>query len=46
MKKTPVRKSDTRTMLLDAAKKMLRRGGYSGLSTRDVAVEAVDLFPE
>src|SRR5471032_1460400 len=40
MKKTSAKKSDTRTMLLDAAKKMLRRGGYSGLSTRDVAVEA------
>jgi AcrR family transcriptional regulator len=40
MKKAPARKSDTRTLLLDAAKKMLRREGYSGLSTRDVAVAA------
>ncbi len=40
MKKAPARKSDTRTLLLDAAKKALRREGYSGLATRDVALEA------
>ena len=30
----------TRTMLLEAAKKVLRQNGYSGLSTRDVAAAA------
>ena len=30
----------TRTTLLEAAKKVLRRNGYSGLSTRDVAAAA------
>src|SRR6188508_1806915 len=30
----------TRTTLLEAAKKVLRQNGYSGLSTRDVAAAA------
>jgi AcrR family transcriptional regulator len=31
------RKAETGTLLLEAAKKVLRQNGYSGLSTRDVA---------
>jgi AcrR family transcriptional regulator len=34
------KKIETSTMLLEAAKKILRQKGYSGLSTRDVAAEA------
>jgi AcrR family transcriptional regulator len=34
------KKADTNTALLEAAKKMLHRNGYAGLSTRDVATEA------
>jgi AcrR family transcriptional regulator len=34
------RKPDTRTALLEAAKKVLRQSGYAGLSTRDVAAAA------
>src|SRR4051794_9415640 len=34
------KKTDTSIVLLEAAKKMLRQKGYSGLSTRDVAAEA------
>jgi AcrR family transcriptional regulator len=34
------KKPETGTSLLEAAKKVLRRNGYSGLSTRDVAAEA------
>jgi AcrR family transcriptional regulator len=34
------RKPETSIELLEAAKKMLRQKGYSGLSTRDVAAEA------
>ena len=33
-------KSETKPALLDAAKKILRQNGYSGLSTRDVATAA------
>jgi AcrR family transcriptional regulator len=37
----PIRKVDTtRQAILDAAKRILREQGYSGLSTRDVAVAA------
>jgi AcrR family transcriptional regulator len=34
------RKAETSTTLLEAAKKVLRQNGYSGLSTRDVAAAA------
>jgi AcrR family transcriptional regulator len=34
------KKPETRVMLLEAAKKVLRQNGYSGLSTRDVATAA------
>jgi AcrR family transcriptional regulator len=34
------KKAETSTMLLEAAKKVLRQHGYSGLSTRDVAAAA------
>ena len=34
------RKSETGTVLLEAAKKILRQNGYAGLSTRDVAAAA------
>ena len=40
MTRALVRKAETSNMLLDAAKKMLRQKGYSGLSTRDVAAAA------
>lgn len=40
MKQATARKAETGASLLDAAKKMLRQKGYSGLSTRDVAAEA------
>jgi AcrR family transcriptional regulator len=33
-------KADTRTLVLEAAKKVLRQSGYSKLSTRDVAAAA------
>lgn len=33
-------KTDTRTLILEAAKKVLRQSGYSKLSTRDVAAAA------
>jgi AcrR family transcriptional regulator len=34
------KKAETSTTLLEAAKKVLRQKGYSGVSTRDVATEA------
>ncbi len=34
------KKPDTRILLLEAAKKVLRQSGHAGLSTRDVATEA------
>jgi len=34
------KKTETSTTLLEAAKKVLRQKGYSGLSTRDVAAAA------
>src|SRR5436190_19557238 len=34
------RKPETSTILLEAAKKVLRQNGYAGLSTRDVAAAA------
>jgi AcrR family transcriptional regulator len=40
MSRASVKKADTSTTLLEAAKKMLRQNGYSGLSTRDVAAAA------
>lgn len=40
MKQATARKAETAPALLEAAKKMLRQKGYSGLSTRDVAAEA------
>lgn len=40
MKQATAKKAETGVALLDAAKKMLRQKGYSGLSTRDVATEA------
>jgi AcrR family transcriptional regulator len=40
MPRTLGKKVETSTMLLEAAKKVLRQNGYSGLSTRDVAAAA------
>ena len=40
MKTASKKKADTNVALLEAAKKMLHRNGYAGLSTRDVATEA------
>lgn len=40
MARVLAKKTDTHTALLEAAKKVLRRSGYSGLSTRDVAAAA------
>ena len=40
MARAAVRKVETSTTLIEAAKTVLRRNGYAGLSTRDVAAEA------
>jgi AcrR family transcriptional regulator len=40
MVRTSAKKAETSTTLLEAAKKVLRQNGYSGLSTRDVAAAA------
>ena len=40
MRRALAKKAETSTTLLEAAKKVLRRNGYSGLSTRDVAEAA------
>ena len=40
MARAAVRKVETSTTLIEAAKSVLRRNGYAGLSTRDVAAEA------
>ncbi len=40
MKIQPRKKADTNIVLLEAAKTVLHRNGYAGLSTRDVAAEA------
>ena len=40
MGRTLAKKAETSTTLLEAAKKVLRQNGYSGLSTRDVAAAA------
>jgi AcrR family transcriptional regulator len=40
MTRAVMKKPETSTTLLEAAKKVLRRNGYSGLSTRDVAAAA------
>ena len=40
MARTLAKKPETGTTLLEAAKKVLRQNGYSGLSTRDVAAAA------
>ncbi len=40
MARTAAKKAETSTTLLEAAKKVLRQNGYSGLSTRDVAAAA------
>jgi AcrR family transcriptional regulator len=40
MARASAKKVETGTTLLEAAKKMLRQSGYSGLSTRDVAAAA------
>lgn len=40
MARVSAKKLETGTSLLEAAKKVLRRNGYAGLSTRDVAAEA------
>lgn len=40
MARAAVKKVETSTTLLEAAKTVLRRNGYAGLSTRDVAAEA------
>ena len=40
MARAAVKKMETSTSLLEAAKKVLRQNGYAGLSTRDVAAEA------
>jgi AcrR family transcriptional regulator len=40
MARAAVKKVETSTTLLEAAKTVLRRNGYAGLATRDVAAEA------
>ncbi|KRR12447.1 TetR/AcrR family transcriptional regulator [Bradyrhizobium valentinum] len=40
MARAAVKKIETSTSLLEAAKRVLRRAGYAGLSTREVAAEA------
>lgn len=40
MARIKAKASETRTLLLEAAKKALRQKGYAGLSTRDVAAAA------
>ena len=40
MARVLAKKAETSTSLLEAAKKVLRQNGYSGLSTRDVAAAA------
>jgi AcrR family transcriptional regulator len=40
MAREALKKPETATALLEAAKKVLRQNGYSGLSTRDVAAAA------
>ncbi len=40
MARAAAKKAETSTTLLEAAKKVLRQNGYSGLSTRDVAAAA------
>jgi AcrR family transcriptional regulator len=40
MSRALAKKAETSTCLLEAAKKVLRQRGHSGLSTRDVAAEA------
>ena len=40
MAKSQTKKPDARKSLLDAAKKVLRRDGYAGFSTREVAEQA------
>ena len=40
MAKAQTKKTDVRKALLEAAKKVLRRDGYAGLSTREVAEQA------
>jgi AcrR family transcriptional regulator len=40
MARAAVKKIETSTNLLEAAKTVLRKNGYAGLSTRDVATEA------
>src|SRR5262249_8373624 len=40
MATTTAKRAETGTTLLEAAKKVLRQNGYSGLSTRDVAAAA------
>ncbi|MBL8689857.1 MAG: TetR/AcrR family transcriptional regulator [Rhodospirillaceae bacterium] len=40
MARASAKKPETGASLLEAAKKVLRRNGYAGLSTRDVAAEA------
>jgi AcrR family transcriptional regulator len=40
MARAAVRRVETSTTLLEAAKKILRQNGYAGLSTRDVATAA------
>lgn len=40
MAKAQTKKPDTRKALLEAAKKVLRRDGYAGFSTREVAEQA------
>src|ERR1700742_4297697 len=40
MARAAVKKIEANTALLEAAKTVLRRHGYAGLSTRDVAAEA------
>lgn len=40
MARVPAEKTETSTMLLEAAKKVLRQNGHAGLSTRDVAAAA------
>ena len=40
MARATAKKPDTGVALLEAAKKVLRQSGYSGLSTRDVAAAA------
>ena len=46
MARAAVKKVETSTSLLEAAKKVLRSAGYAGLSTREVAAACIHLLDE